>query len=89
MYCSFCRKAGLKNKFTSKEGCKNFKSTALDDHLAGTGPQAYKHALGMPKLQKDRTVAEERALSEDRLKVIVRMQVVAWLAKEGISLSKF
>ena len=89
MYCNFRREAGLKNKFKLKEGCTNFKSSALDDYLAVTGPQAHKLALVVPKLQKDQTAAEERALSEDRLKVIVRMQVVAWLAKEGIPLSKF
>ena len=42
MFCSLCKNANLKNKFTTS-GSTNWKTSALNERIAGTGPNAHKH----------------------------------------------
>ena len=82
MTCTICKKAGVKNAMT--KGCANFKSSALSDHLDGKGPQSHKAALAVPEEQENNKKCHDKNTSDTKKRVLARMKIVRWLAKEGL-----
>ena len=57
MFCSLCREAGCKNPFSQKS-CRNFKTSALIDHVAG---QDHREALCLPAQQKKKKKKKKKS----------------------------
>ena len=73
MFCQICISGRCRNAFT--QGSKNFKASALNEHLSG---KDHKSALVVPREQENKKV-EKKLLTEKEKGVVLRLKVILWL----------
>ena len=86
MFCKTCREMRKKNSFTSRFGCKNFRTSTLTRHAqSGDHKSANQEAV----MRRDFATATQRVLSKNEAAVLCAFKAIYWLAKEEIASSKF
>lgn len=84
MYCKLCRDLKLKNSLAL--GTDNFKTTTITRHVDSGD---HKHAISASISRDNFEAAVAAADSKEVLGLHVCLQVVFWMAKEAIPLSKY
>ena len=86
MFCKTCKEARKKNPFTSRTGCRNFRTSTLSRHANG---RDHRSANQEAVMRKEFATVTQRVLSENEEAVVCAFKAVYWLAKEEIPSSKF
>ena len=74
MFCQICISGRCRNAFT--QGSKNFKASALNEHLSG---KDHKSAVVVPREQENKKKVEKKLLTEKEKGVVLRLKVILWL----------
>ena len=88
MKCETCLESKLKlsNPFVSEPGCTNWRTSSLTRHEQSAD---HRHAVVACRLKIDMAVAVERAFNEKDAAIIKLMQIVYYIAKQELAISKF
>ena len=77
-------KQGAKIHFHKKD-CRNFKTSALTEHVAR---QDHREVLCVPAQQKNAKTIEERLMTAKEKGATKRLEVVKWIVNKDLPLSK-